>query len=108
MSNVPTVESKGVPGIVGSTTSAAAMVWDESRATASAGEKPASPKRSRILVTLSVGSGTVRSGAGASGGGRPKKKLSRGAPGQLAVPIAAARWTLNLEVQLSVNIQGRQ
>jgi len=41
-----------------------------------------------------VGSGTVRSGAGAFGGGRPKKNLNLGAPAQLPVPIAAAKWTL--------------
>lgn len=80
--------------MVGSTTSAAAMVWEARRATTSGVEKPASAKRARIAVTLSVGSGTVRSGAGASGGGRPNENLRRGAPGQLPVPIAAARCTL--------------
>lgn len=70
---VATVESNGVPGIVGSTVSAAAMVWDERSATASAGAKPASAKRARMEVTLSVGSGTVKSGAAATGGGRPNK-----------------------------------
>jgi hypothetical protein len=49
------------------------MVWDERSATASAVEKPASAKRARMEVTLSVGSGTVKSGAAATGGGRPNK-----------------------------------
>jgi hypothetical protein len=98
---VPTVESKGVPGIVGSTTSAAAMVCDDRRATASCGENPASAKRARMAVTLSVGSGTVRSGAAATGGGRPNMNWSWGAPGQLEVPTAPARWTLNSKQQIS-------
>ena len=104
------MESKGVPGMVTSTTSyilnefnilvileitdihtAAAMVCDERRATASGAENPASANLSRILVTVSVGSGTVKSGAGALGGGRPNMNSSLGAPGQLAVPTAAAR-----------------
>lgn len=73
------------------------MVCEERRAIASWGENPASANRSRILVTLSVGSGTVRSGAGALGGGRPNMNSRRGAPGQLDVPTAAARWTLVYE-----------
>jgi hypothetical protein len=44
-------------------------------------------------VTLCVGPGMVRSGAGATGGGRPSIYLSLGAPGQFPVPTAAARWT---------------
>jgi len=47
-----------------------------------------------MFKILPVGSGTVRSGAAATGGGRPKKNLRLGAPAQLAVPMAAARWTL--------------
>jgi len=43
---------------------------------------------------LPVGSGTVRSGAGATGGGLPNEYDSCGDPGQLPVPMAAARWTL--------------
>jgi hypothetical protein len=70
---------------------AAPILWDARRATASEGERPASANLAKIAVTLSVGSGTVRSGAGATGGGRPSKKLSLGAPGQLPVPTAAAR-----------------
>ena len=93
-SKVKGVESKGVPGIVVSTTSAAAMVCEARRATASLGLKPASAKRAKIAVTESVGSGMVRSGAAALGAGRPNLNSRRGAPGQLAVPTAAARWTL--------------
>ena len=103
-----TVLSKGVPGIVGSTTSyvgpsvgrefcrtvkltAAAMVWEARRETASGGENPASANLAKIAVTVSVGSGTVRSGAGATGGGRPEKYKRLGAPAQLVIPTAAAR-----------------
>jgi hypothetical protein len=107
------VLSKGVPGMVGSTTSyvqvvasaeceslqgvkltAAAMVWDARRETASTGENPASANLAKIVVTSSVGSGTVRSGAAATGGGRPEKYKRLGAPAQLVIPTAAARWTL--------------
>lgn len=91
-SKVPTVLSKGVPGMLGSTTSAAAMVCDASSATTSGGENPASAKRARIAVTESVGSGTVKSGAAAFGAGRPNLNWRRGAPGQFAMPTAAARW----------------
>lgn len=85
---------------------AAAMVWEESRATTSGGLNPASAKRARMAVTLSVGSGTVRSGAGALGAGRPRKKLRRGAPAQFAVPIAAARWRLCDAIRVSI-VAGR-
>ena len=47
------VESNGVPGIVSSTLSAAATVWEARRAITSSGEKPASPNLSKILVTVS-------------------------------------------------------
>jgi len=70
------------------------MVWDARRVTASTGENPASANLAKMVVTSSVGSGTVRSGAGASGGGRPEKNLRLGAPAQLEIPTAAARWTL--------------
>ena len=103
-----TVLSKGVPGMVGSTSSyvgssarcesykmikltAAAMVWDTRREIASTGANPASANLAKIAVTLSVGSGMVRSGAGATGGGRPEKYKRLGAPAQLVIPTAAAR-----------------
>lgn len=72
---------------------AAATVWLDNSATISSGSNPASLNRSMIASTESVGSGTVRSGAASVGGGLPKKKSSWGAPGQFAVPTAAARWT---------------
>jgi hypothetical protein len=70
------------------------MVWDARRETASTGENPASANLAKIVVTSSVGSGTVRSGAAATGGGRPEKYKRLGAPAQLVIPTAAARWTL--------------
>ena len=70
------------------------MVWEARRETASTGENPASANLAKIVVTSSVGSGTVRSGAGATGGGRPEKYKRLGAPAQLEIPTAAARWTL--------------
>ncbi len=71
VSKVSAVESNGVPGMVGSTLSAAAIEWlnekckpphdlalrstyDASKAITSRGEKSASAKRARMLVTLSV------------------------------------------------------
>ena len=88
------------------------MLWDASKATSSDGLNPASAMRASIESTLSVddnvetmkrrvqkglpvGSGTVLSTAGPAGGGRPNIYWSLGAPGQFAVPIAAARWTLD-------------
>jgi len=70
------------------------MVCEARRATTSEGLKPASANLARMAVTLSVGSGTVRSGAGPVGAGLPSKNGSRGAPGQFVIPTAAARWTL--------------
>lgn len=52
-SKVLGVESKGVPGIVGSMVSDAAMVWDARSATTSSGLNPASAKRARMFVTVS-------------------------------------------------------
>ena len=121
VSKISGVESKGVPGIDGSTWSAAAMVClripsaklpllqedaglthEARRATTSAGLKfPASLKRWRMLSTVSNGSGTVPSGAGAVGAGRPSKNSRRGAPGQLLTPTAPANWML---LQLSVRV----
>ncbi len=123
------VESKGEPGTDSSILSAAAIeclgrknqyhtyiadadtnvAYDASSATTASGPKPASPKRSRMHVTLSAhhfsyhdtqktrmargspnGSGTVPSFAGPSASGRPRRNGSRGAPGQLLNPTAAA------------------
>lgn len=53
-SKTPGVESNGVPGMVGSTLSEAAMEWEARRATTSSELNPASLKRSRILVTESI------------------------------------------------------
>lgn len=60
------VESNGVPGMVGSTRSAAATVCEASNATTSAGLKPTSANRERILSTVSKGSGTSLSGDAAT------------------------------------------
>ena len=49
------VESKGVPGMLGSTWSAAATECEASRATTSSGLKPASLNRARIEETVSSG-----------------------------------------------------
>jgi hypothetical protein len=89
----------------------ASAAYDARRATTSSGPKPASSKRARMVVTSSAGrigcqkstsylldlrngSGTVISAAGATGGGRPSRKSSLGAPGQLLTPTAAANCTL--------------
>ena len=66
VSNLPGVESKGVPGIEGSTKSAAAMVCEASNATTSGTLKPASAKRARMLSTVSNGSGISLSGDAAT------------------------------------------
>lgn len=47
--------------------------YEARRATTSAGLKPASAKRARILVTSSKGSGTSRSGEACLASGRPKR-----------------------------------
>lgn len=83
------------------------VIYDASRATTASGSKPASQKRSRILVTSSVrrfscddihktrmglrsGSGTVPSGAAQVASGRPSRNRSGGAPAQLLTPTAEA------------------
>lgn len=71
LSKSPGVESKGVPGMVGSTWSAAAIVclgrrydarlgdanvaYEVSKATTASGPNPASSKRSSMVSTLSAG-----------------------------------------------------
>ena len=62
LSKTPGVESKGEPGIVSSTWSAAAIEWEASSATTSSGLNPASAKRSRILSTESIFGSWYRSG----------------------------------------------
>ena len=115
-SNVENVESKGEPGIVSSTWSAAATeclmmganyseqdvtlgiyeigAYEARSATTSAELKPASAKRSRMAVMVSKGSGTSRSGAGAVASGRPSMNSRRGAPAQFEKPTAPANWIL--------------
>lgn len=122
VSNSSGVESNGVPGIEGSTWSAAATVclhislgqhrsmvnerdvaYEARRATTSAAVKPpASEKRARMLSTVSNGSGTVLSGAGWVASGRPMKTSSWGAPGQLLTPMAPANWMLHRRVSKGV------
>ena len=91
------MESNGAPGIVGSIKDAAPIVCAASKATTSCGAKPASLNRARMALTESVGSGIVPSAAGLIGGGRPSIYSSRGAPAQLEIPTAAARWMLILK-----------
>lgn len=92
-------------GISGGNTSERDTTYDARRATTSAGEKPTSPKRARMLSTVSNGSGTVRSGAGAVGAGLPSRNSRRGAPGQLLTPMAPANWMLDLVMSYEVTLR---
>ncbi len=51
-------------------------------------------------ASVPKGSGTVKSAAARTGGGRPRKNLSLGAPGQLLTPTAAANWMLENVIPL--------
>lgn len=82
------------PGMLGSTSSAPATEWEESKATTSSGENPTEPKRDRIVGTLSNGFGTRLGGEAAFGGGRPIANLTLGAPGQLTRLRTPANWML--------------
>ncbi len=70
------------------------MPYEARRAITSGGVNPASANLASIDVTVSKGSGTSRSGEGAVAAGRPNKKSSCGAPGQLDTPTAPANWML--------------
>lgn len=83
------------PFMFGTMSSAPAMLWEPpTTATTSSAEKPTSPKRWRIDCTLSNGSGTRPGGDAATGGARPKKKGTRGAPGHWTRLTAPASWML--------------
>ena len=83
------------PCIFGTISSAPATLCEPpTTTTTSGGEKPTSPKRSRIVATLSKGWGTRPEGAGATGAARPLKNGIRGAPGHCTRLTAPASWTL--------------
>lgn len=86
------VVSKGTASCPGMIVSERATVCDARRWTTSAGVKPVSAKRSRILSTLSAGPGIAPSSAGPVAFGRPTRNCRRGAPGQFVSPKAAANW----------------
>ena len=81
-------------GLTSSMWSCAATLWDARRSTTSAGLKPASPMRARIVSVGSDGSGTSKSGEGCEMFERPARNCRRGPPAQLETPTAPANWIL--------------
>ena len=81
-------------GMVGSTRSCGATVWEISKSTVSVILKPASAIRAKIVSAESLGSGTRRSGDTREWLERPAKNCRRGPPAQLETPTAPANWML--------------
>ena len=88
------VESKGLPWMRGAMWSCAATECEARRSTTSAGLKPASPMRFRILSVGSDGSGIRPSGETMEWLERPARNLRRGPPRQLLTATAPANSML--------------
>ena len=96
---------KAYPWSGGEKSSAPAAVWEARRAINSPGEKPTLAKAVKSSSVVLTGWGTIKSGAGTFGCGRPITNSTLGAPGQTERLRAPTNWILYTYISQVLNLK---